>query len=119
MVESAEAVVQRQFETYNAHDLEGFMDTFADDVDMRLLPDNELFLSGSDAVRHYYQHHRFNLPDLQAQLLHRMVAGDTVIDHERLIGLEPHRTVEAMAIYRVVEGRIQNVWFIRACNPIP
>ena len=113
MPEPAEAVVQRQFETYNAHDLEGFMATFAPDVAMRLLPDNVLLLSGHDEVRHFYATQRFNLPDLQARLINRLVMGNTVIDHEELIGLEPHRVVEAMAIYDVVNGLIHRVWFIR------
>ena len=113
MAEVAETVIQRQFEAYNAHDIEGFMATFARDVEMWLWPENQLLLSGYDEVRQYYQHHRFNLADLQARLVNRIAMGDTVIDHEQLIGLEPDRVVEAIAIYEVAYGLIQKVWFIR------
>lgn len=92
----------------------GFMATFAPDVEMRRLPEQTPFLAGVDAVRRYYRAHRFNRAGLQAILLNRMVMGDTVIDHEQLMGLEPDQVIEAIAIYQVTQGLIQRVWFIRA-----
>ena len=112
MTPSAESIVQRQFESYNAHDLDGFMETFA--PEMWLLPEQAPLLAGKDEVRRYYREHRFNHAGLQAILLNRMIMGDTVIDHEQLIGLEIDHVIEAIAIYRIVDGLIQHVCFIRA-----
>ena len=39
-----------------------------------------------------------------------MVAGSTVVDHERITGLQVG-VVEAIAVYQVSEGRIRAVWF--------
>ncbi|MGH6952555.1 MAG: nuclear transport factor 2 family protein [Alphaproteobacteria bacterium] len=113
MASAAEAVVRRQFDTYNAHDLEGFLATFAPDVEMRTLPRNEIFLSGHEDVRKFYREKRFNLQALRAELVNSIVMGDTVIYHERLRGLEPGKVVETVAIYGVSGGLIQRVWFIR------
>ena len=114
MTGTAEAVALRQFDTYNAHDVDGFMATMAPDVELRVLPEREPFLSGHDAVRKYYQENRFVLPDLRAELINSIVLGDTVIYHERLIGLRPEGPVETVAIYQVEDGLIRQVWFVRA-----
>jgi len=39
-----------------------------------------------------------------------MVAGNKVVDHERIVGLEAE-PVEAIAVYEVVDGLIRTVWF--------
>jgi hypothetical protein len=39
-----------------------------------------------------------------------MVSGNTVVDHEHVIGLADEM-VEAIAVYRVVGDRITTVWF--------
>ncbi len=80
---------------------------------MRLWSEQTPFLLGKDDVRRYYRDHRFNHPGLQAILINRMVMGETVIDHEQLVGLEPDHAIKAIAIYRIVDGLIQQVWFIR------
>jgi hypothetical protein len=50
------------------------------------------------------------LPDLHAEVVQRIVSGNTVVDHERVTGLEAG-VVEAVAVYRVEEGLITTVWF--------
>jgi len=35
-----------------------------------------------------------------------------VIDHEEVTGMPDGRTVRAVAIYEVRDGKIRNVWFI-------
>ena len=52
-------------------------------------------------------------PQLHAELLHRSVLGDKVIDHERITGLRSE-PVEAVAAYLVRDGLIQNVWLFYA-----
>ena len=102
--------VQRQLDAYNAHDLERFVAEYADDVRVFRPPASEPVLSGKAAFAEHYAKNRFNLPALHARLVNRIVSGDTVVDHEEVTGL-PGGNLAAVAVYKVVDGRIQVVWF--------
>ncbi|HTR59424.1 MAG TPA: nuclear transport factor 2 family protein [Casimicrobiaceae bacterium] len=102
--------VQRQLEAYNAHDLERFVAEYADDVRVFRPPADEPVLSGKAAFAAHYAANRFNLPQLHAEVVNRIVSGNKVVDHERITGLEK-QPVEAIAVYEVIEGRIRTVWF--------
>ena len=102
--------VQLQLEAYNAHDLERFVIQYADDVRVYRPPELKPVLSGKAAFAAHYAAHRFNLPDLHADVVSRMVSGNKVVDHERIAGLEA-QPVEAIAVYEVIDGRIRTVWF--------
>ena len=105
----AEAV-QRQLDAYNAHDLQRFVAEYTDDIQVFRPPAVAPVLSGKQAFAEHYAKNRFTLPRLHAELVSRMVAGSTVVDHERITGLQAD-VLEAIAVYRVTEGRIQAVWF--------
>jgi hypothetical protein len=102
--------VQRQLDAYNEHDLEKFVAEYADDVRVFRPPETEPVLSGKAAFAGHYAANRFNLPKLNAKVVSRIVCGNKVIDHERITGLE-ERTVEVVAVYEVIDGRIRTVWF--------
>lgn len=106
----AEAAVQRQLDAYNARDLQRFVAEYADDVRVFRPPAAEPVLSGKAAFADHYAKHRFNLPDLHAELVGRMVSGHIVVDQERITGL-PGGELAAVAVYEVVDGRIRTVWF--------
>lgn len=105
----ATTVVQRQLDAYNAHDLEAFVATYGDDVEVYRAPSTAPALAGKDALRAFYRDARFNLPALHAEILHRSVVGHQVVDHERITGLR-EAPVEAVAVYLVRDGRIRKVW---------
>ena len=102
--------VQRQLDAYNAHDLERFVAEYVDDIQVFRPPATEPVLSGKAAFAEHYAKNRFNLPSLRAELLNRMVSRTTVVDHERITGLDGG-PIEAIAVYQVSEGRIRAVWF--------
>lgn len=102
--------VRRQLEAYNAHDIERFVAEYADDVQVFAPPETVPLLSGKPAFMAHYAKNRFTLPELHAEVVSRIVSGDTVVDHERITGLEAG-VVEAIAVYRVTEGLIRTVWF--------
>ena len=55
----------------------------------------------------------YNARDLHAELVSRMVLGNKVIDHERIVGVG-EGTMEAAAVYEVRDGLICAVWFFNA-----
>ena len=108
-----EAVVQKQLEAYNARDLDAFLATYADDIQIFDLPD-KLLMRGHAELRERYSK-TFADPRLHAEILNRIVLVNTVIDHERVRVTFPDGpgTVEAVAIYEVRDGKIATVWFRR------
>jgi len=102
--------VQRQLDAYNAHDLERFAAQYTDDIRVFRPPATEPILVGKQAFAKHYADNRFTLPNLHAELVGRMVSGTTVVDHERITGLQAG-VVEAIAVYAVSEGLIHTVWF--------
>jgi hypothetical protein len=107
------AVVQRQFEAYNAHDLDALLATYADDAQHFEHPAT-LLASGKEQLRGRFAA-RFEDPRLQATLVRRMVAGNVVVDHEEITCTFPEGIgrIELVAIYEVAQGRIARAWFIR------
>ena len=102
--------LQRQLDAYNAHDLERFLAEYTEDIQVFRPPAAEPVLSGKKAFSEHYAKNRFTLPNLHAQVLDRMVSKSTVVDHERITGMQDG-VVEAIAVYQVNEGRIRAVWF--------
>jgi putative hydrolase of HD superfamily len=109
----AVAPVQQQLDAYNARDLAAFIAPYATDVRIYRPPAPDPVLVGQEAMAAHYAAHRFNLPGLHAEVVARQVVGQKVIDHERISGLGP-AVVEAVAVYQVAAGKIQNVWFYDA-----
>lgn len=106
-----EETVQKQLEAYNARDIEAFLATYAEDAQLFELPD-KLLARGSAQLRERYTK-RFADPRLHAEIVKRIVVGNTVVDHERVRLTLPEGpgTLEAIAIYEVRDGKITTVWF--------
>jgi hypothetical protein len=102
--------VQRQLEAYNARDLERFVSQYAEDIRVFRPPTPEPVLVGKQAFAKHYADNRFTRPNLHAEVVNRIVSGNTVVDHERITGLQAG-VVDAIAVYAVSEGLIQAVWF--------
>jgi hypothetical protein len=109
----AESVVQQQLDAYNRHDLAAFVATYADDAELYRAPSVTPALKGRQALGDFYRDHRFNLPTLHAEVVHRIVLGNQVIDHERITGLRAE-VVDAVAAYVVEQGLIRSVWLFAA-----
>jgi hypothetical protein len=104
-------VVQEQLEAYNARDLERFAATYSADVRIWRMPATDPSIVGQAELRETYAK-RFASPGLHAEIVNRIVIGNKVIDHERVVGIEAH-PVEAVAVYEVADGLIRAVWFFR------
>ena len=110
-------IVQRQVDAYNAHDLERFVATYAESVRVFRMPATEPTISGKTQFTDVYRA-RLSTPGLHAEILSRIVLGNKVIDHERVRGIaaEP---LEALAVYELSHGLIENVWFFYPGQPFP
>jgi len=103
-------VVQRQVEAYNDRDLNRFVSAYSETITVFRMPSAEPSISGKVQLAAFYSTQRFNLPGLRAEIVNRIVLGDKVIDHERVWGVRDS-PIEVAAIYQVVGGLIERVWF--------
>ncbi|MEM9929193.1 MAG: nuclear transport factor 2 family protein [Bacteroidota bacterium] len=104
--------VQTQLDAYNTGNLELFLSAYSDTVKVYNFP-NELQFQGKDQMRKGYGGMFERLPDLHCRLVNRTVMGDKIIDHESVIFRKEDPPSEVIAIYRVANGLIQEVWFMR------
>ncbi len=109
-VPAAESVVQQQLDAYNQRDLESYLVLFSEDIKIYRPPDQEPTLSGKQALAEFYANERFNRINLHAELINRMVIGNTVIDHEQITGVTT-QPMEMAAVYAVDDGLITRIWF--------
>ena len=114
---SAEAIVQRQLDAYNARDVDGILATYAADAQQFEFPD-KLLATGTAQLRERFAA-RFQEPNLRAQLLHRTVLGNKVIDHEEVTRTFPEGpgNIQLLAIYEVQDGKIAKAWFLSGPRP--
>ena len=108
--ESPEAIVQRQLNAYNARDIEAFLDTYADDIQLYNFPD-VLQTDGKAAMRESFLDFFENTPDLHCEIKNRITISNKVIDQEYITANGQNFT--AVAIYETKYGKITKVTFIR------
>jgi len=106
------AVVQRQFDAYNARDLGLLLSVYAEEAQIFEHPD-KLLASGTAQLRERFAA-RFQEPNLYATLLNRTVMGSIVVDHEEIRRNFPEGpgTLRLLMIYEVQNGRIAKTWII-------
>lgn len=109
---SAFDVVQRQFDAYNAQDLEAFLATYAPDCQICDL-NGAVTQNGHADIRARYAAMFAQYPENKARLVNRMALGDIVIDHEDVVRGPNGPRLEAIAIYTVKNGLIARVDFIK------
>ena len=105
-----------QFEAYNDRDLPRFLSAFAEDVSSFRLPDMTPLLQGKAAYGKFYAENRFNHEGLRAEILNRIVLGNTVIDYELIHGLSDE-PIETAIMFVVENGLIARVFVIPSKSP--
>ena len=114
---SAEAIVQRQVDAYNAKDLDAFLSFYAEDVVMFYKDssgNNRVDLKGKAKTREIYGSLFAKNPALHCEIRERRVGEHIVIDTEHITGLSGGGTLDAVVKYKVEEGLIQYVWVLEA-----
>lgn len=110
-IPSPEELAQQQLDAYNARDIDAFLAPYSDSIAIYQFPD-QLQSKGKTAMHQNYASMFEQLPLLHCQLLNRIVEGNTVIDHE-LVTINEERTIRAIAIYKIKNGKIAEVYFIQ------
>jgi hypothetical protein len=111
---SPEEIVDGQLAAYNDHDLDAFLDFFAENVEVRSFPSGEVIADRSGtAFQERYRALFAANPDAHAELISRVAKGSIIIDQERITSStadEPVRHVVAM--YEVAEKKVERMWFV-------
>jgi hypothetical protein len=108
---TSRALAQAQLDAYNTRDIEGFLRPYGDSVKVHGFP-NKLYYRGIGQMRSEYQQMFDQTPNLHCDLLGRIVRGNYVIDHEQVTTAKDRPPFRAVAIYRVLNGKIVEVWFL-------
>ena len=107
-----EKLIQKQFEGFVERDLEKFLSCYKSDVGLYNFPENEPFLQGMEAMEANYKEVFANSPNLNAQLISRMVFKNKVIDREIITNRKEVKYKELVVIYEVEDGLISAVRYI-------
>lgn len=108
--DSPTKIVQQQLDAYNARDIDGFMDTYAENIKLFNFP-NQLISEGKGLMEAQYKGFFESTPDLHCEIKNRIVIGNKVIDEEYVTVNGSH--ISAVAIYEVENGKIVKVTFLR------
>ncbi len=108
--ESPRKIVEIQLKAYNARDIDAFVETYSEDVELYNFPD-ELIGKGKEELRKNYESFFESTPDLHCEIKNRIVIGNKVIDEEYLT--INGQNFSAVAVYEVENGKIAKVTFIR------
>lgn len=103
--------VQRQLDAYNARNIDGFMQWWAEDCEYYEFP-SRLLACGRAEVRARHLD-RFKEANLFGTLHARITVGTLVVDHETVTRTFPDGPgeVDVVAMYEVRDGRISKAWF--------
>lgn len=100
-----------QLKGYNERNIDLFLEAYSDSVKVYAFPD-KLMYTGKQTMRTNYAGMFTNLKDLHCTIKSRMVLDNTVIDEERVLIRKDQPLLEAIAIYKIAAGKIQEVYFI-------
>ena len=106
--ETPEAVVNRQLDAYNARNIDQFVATYSEDIE--IYKKGQLIMKGHEQLRKSYDAMFKNTPNLHCHIENRILINNKVIDKENVTKNEHY--IEAVAIYEVANGRIQKVTFV-------
>jgi uncharacterized protein (TIGR02246 family) len=98
---------------YNAQDVRAFADHFSEDAWHGNLHAAE-FQQGREAIYARYVEAFNKFPENKTEVLHRIVIGNRVIDHERVSRSPGGETFEVVAINTIVDGKVARLEMIRA-----
>lgn len=109
--ESPVTLVQRQLVAYNARNIDEFLSTYSEDVELYDGDTGKLTTKGKASMKKGYGAFFKGTPNLHCTIQNRITVGNKVIDKEWVRAGE--REFGAVAIYEVNNGLITKVTFYR------
>ena len=107
-----EKLIQKQFDAFIERDLAKFLSCYQPTVGLYVFPENEPYLQGMKAMEVNYKDVFDNSPNLNAELISRMVFGSKVIDREIITNRKEVEYREIVVIYAIEDGLISKVRYI-------
>ncbi len=108
-----EQIVQAQLEAYNAQDVEKFCEYFSEDVFAAGYL-GDVICQGIEAWKQRHVKIFAEFPNNTANLVHRIVLGETVIDHEDVSRGNGDANFLVGCIYTIKNARITRVEYVKA-----
>ena len=105
-------IAQAQLDAYNAQDLDAYCSFFTEDLIVSDL-NGAVTTQGIAAFHAKYAQVFADFPENKVELLGRIVLGNTVIDHERVIRKPGGDQFQVGAIYTFAGGKIARVDFVK------
>jgi hypothetical protein len=105
-------IAQEQLDAYNAQDIDAYVSFFTLDCIVSGLNGTPTETT-RDAIKARYAKAFAQFPQNKAELVNRIVVGNTVVDHERVIRSPGGETFEIIAIYTFRDGLISRVDFAK------
>lgn len=111
---TAEEIVQENLDFYNNRDINGFMTSFSEDIQIFNLGDPNPTVVGKTEVKKVYTRLFEKSPKLHSTILKRIVFGNRVIDHESITGRNGNKDIlELVLIYEVKDQKIYKITVLR------
>jgi hypothetical protein len=107
-----EQLADLQLKGYNERNINLFLQAYSDSVKVFDFPEKLLY-QGKEKMRNSYAGFFKTATDLNCTVVNRIILGNTVIDQERVVIKKGQPEIEAIAIYKMAHGKIQEVYFIR------
>lgn len=105
-------IAQGQLDAYNTQDLDKHLEFFADDMTIQNLGEAPN-LEGLSAYKERMAGVFAQFPENKVELLNRMVLGNKVLDHEKVMRSPSAEPFEVVAIYTIENGKIARVDFVK------
>lgn len=109
---SAAQIVDKQLDAYNAKDIEAFLNTYSDHIQVFEFGKDVPMIEGKERLRSTYTNMFDGSPSLNASVTNRIIRNNKIINHEIAMGIYAGDPMEVVVIYEVNDGLIERVTFI-------
>ena len=103
-------IIDIQIDAYNKGDTAAFVRTYAADAVCSRIPSGAVMAAGRAQIAEVWGA-MFARSLRTCTIRNRMVQDDFVIDHEQVTLHATGAVIDAIAIYRICDGLIAQVWF--------
>jgi hypothetical protein len=107
--ESPEDIVSRQLIAFNARNIESFLDSYSDDVELYDFPDKQISKGKAD-MRKMYAAFFDRMPGLHSEVKEEIVQDNVIICKSVVTAID-RKTLEGITIYHIENNKIKRVYF--------